>query len=109
MRHLTSEDRPLKARQAAERLGVHIFDIYCMIEWGEIVGGPDPDRDVAVPEAEIDRVIAAGGAPNYAEVISKYGKKADIPEHEHQRLGAVHEKLAAAALASICAEGSSAI
>ena len=109
MRHLTSEDRPLKARQAAERLGVHLFDIYCMIEWGEIVGGPDPDRDVAVPEAEIDRVIAAGGAPNYAEVISKYGKKTDIPAHEHQRLEAVHEKLVESALASIGAEGSSAI
>ena len=109
MRHLTSEDRPLKARQAAERLGVHIFDIYCMIEWGEIVGGPDPDRDVAVPEAEIDRVIAAGGAPNYAEIISEYPKKKDIPDHEHQRLAAIHEKLVTSALASIGAEDSSTV
>ena len=109
MRHLTSEDRPLKARQAAERLGVDLFDIYCMIEWGEIVGGPDPDRDVAVPEAEIDRVISAGGAPNYAEVIRKYGKNEDIPDHEHQRLTAVHEKLVASALASIGAEDSSTV
>ncbi|MDE0135260.1 MAG: hypothetical protein OXH86_19970 [Acidimicrobiaceae bacterium] len=102
-------DRPVKAQQAAERLGVDKYDIYCMIEWGEIVGGPDPDRDVAVPEVEIDRVIAAGGAPNYIEVYRKYGKHEDIPEHERERLTAMHEKLAASALASINAEGASTV
>ena len=104
MRRLTSEDHPIKAQQAAERLGVDKYDIYCMIEWGEIVGGPDPDRDVAVPAAEIDRVIAVGGAPNYIEVYCKYGKNEDIPEHECRRLEVMHEKLVASALASIGAE-----
>lgn len=109
MRHLVPDDQPVRARVAAERLGVDLFDIYCMIEWGEIVGGPDPDRSVAVPESEIDRVIAAGGAPNYLEVCRKYGKNEDIPDHERERLAAMHEKLVASALASIGAEGSSSV
>ncbi|WP_420438497.1 hypothetical protein [Candidatus Poriferisodalis sp.] len=100
MRHLTSDDRPIRARQAADRLGVELFDIYCMIEWGEIVGGPDPDGRVAVPAAEIDRVLAAGGAPNYAEVYSTYDKNRDIPEHEWQRLAALHKSLATCAPAA---------
>lgn len=101
MRHLVPEDRPVCARLAAERLGVELFDIYCMIEWGEIIGGPDPDRNVAVPDAEIDRVIAAGGAPNYAEVYRKYGSGKDFPEAERRRLSAMHKSLAASALAAL--------
>ena len=106
MRHLVPEDRPVRARLAAERLGVDLFDIYCMIEWGEIVGGPDPDRNVAVPAAEIDRVLAAGGAPNYAEVLRKYGSGADVPEAEARRLSAMHDTLVSCAPAASTGEGS---
>ena len=106
MRHLVPGDQPVRARLAAERLGVDLFDIYCMIEWGEIVGGPDPDRNVAVPAAEIDRVLAAGGAPNYAEVLRKYGSGADVPEAEARRLSAMHDTLVSCAPAASTGEGS---
>ncbi len=101
MRHLVAEDDPVRAGIAAERLGVELFDIYCMIEWGEIIGGPDPDRRVAVPAAEIDRVIAVGGAPNYAELWCKYGSGKNFPEAERRRLSAMHKSLAASALEAL--------
>lgn len=101
MRHLVAEDDPVRAGLAADRLGVELFDIYCMIEWGEIVGGPDPEGRVAVPDAEIDRVIAAGGAPNYAEVLRKYGSGDDLPEAEARRLSEMHTSLVASALEAL--------
>lgn len=100
MRHLVVEDEPVRARHAAERLGVTMFDVYCMIEWGEIVGGPHPENPrgcVAVPAAEIDRVIAAGGAPNYFQVLEKYGTASNIPKDEADRLSKMHETLVACA------------
>lgn len=97
MRHLGAEDVPVSAGLAAEQLGVKLFDIYCMIEWGEIVGGPDPEGSVAVPAAEIDRVLANGGAPNYAAMLSEYGTPSNMPETETQRLTAMHDTLVACA------------
>ena len=97
MRHLVAEDDPVRASYAAERFGVTLFDVYCMIEWGEIVGGPDPEGSVTVPAAEIDRVIAAGGAPNYFQVLEKYGTASNVPKDEADRLSKMHETLVACA------------
>lgn len=87
----------MRASLAADRLGVSLFDIYCMIEWGEIVGGPDPDGEVSVPATEINRVLAAGGAPNYAQVLREYGTVGNVPKAEEERLSKLHDTLVACA------------